>query len=77
MRVIIRNFLIEMVIYAALVVAYFLLVLRYLAEPLQRLFGSNLYLYAIVCLALIVVQAVLLDTVTSFIIRHIGLEQLG
>jgi hypothetical protein len=76
-RVIIRNFLLELLIYAALVVAYFFLVLRFLAEPLERLFGSSLYLYAIVCLVLIVVQAVVLEVITTFIIKHIGLEQLG
>ena len=75
-RVLVRNFLIELLIYAALVVIYFLLVLRYLAGPLERLFDSNLFLYAIVCLLLIVAQAVLLEAITSFIVNQAGLEQL-
>ncbi|MFC2023627.1 hypothetical protein ACFLT5_02690 [Chloroflexota bacterium] len=75
-RALIRNFIIELAIYAALVVVYFLLVLRYLADPLQQLFDSNLFLYAIVCLLLIVAQAVVLESITSFIINQVGLDKL-
>lgn len=74
--VLIRNFLIELSIYGALVVLYFFLVLRYLGDPLEQLFHSNLLLYAIVCLVLIVAQAVVLEAITSFIIKQTGLEQL-
>ncbi len=75
-RKIIRNFIIEMLMYAALVVGYFLLVLRFLDDPLEWLFSNNLILYALVALVLIVVQAVLLEAVTSLIIGGLGLEQL-
>lgn len=76
LRTLIRNFLIELVIYAVLVVFYFLLVLRLLAEPLAELFNSNLALYAVVALVLIVAQGVLLEVVTSFIIGQLGLDKL-
>ena len=75
-RKMIGNFLIELVIYAALVVAYFFVVLRLLGEPLNELFSSNLTLYAFLALALIVAQAVLLEAVTSFIMGLLGLDQL-
>jgi hypothetical protein len=75
-RRLVGNFAIEILIYAALVVGYFLLVLRLLAEPLERLFSHSLTLYAIVGLLLIVAQAVLLEAITSLIMRWLGLDQL-
>ena len=72
----IRNFAIEMVVYGALLVGYFLLVLRLLAYPLEQLFLSSLVLYAIVALVLIVAQAVLLEFVTSFAMKLLGLDKL-
>ena len=72
----IGNFAIELIIYALLVVAYFFLVLRLLGEPLNDLYTSNLTLYAVLALALIVVQAVVLEFVTSFIMGLLGLDQL-
>ncbi len=76
LRRLIGNFAIEILIYAALVVGYFLLVLRLLGEPLEGLFSRNLILYAIVGLLLIIAQAVLLETITSLIMRWLGLDQL-
>jgi hypothetical protein len=75
-RTLVRNFLIELAIYAILIVIYFLLVLRLLAEPLARLFDSNLALYAVVALVLIVAQGVLLAWATSFIVDQLGLDRL-
>jgi hypothetical protein len=75
-RRLIRGFAIELLIYSALVVGYFFLVLRFLADPLERLFSNNLMLYAIVALVLIVVQAVLLGTITSFVMGLLGLDEL-
>jgi hypothetical protein len=72
----IRSFAIEMVIYGVLLVAYVYFVLRLLADPLARLFEGNLLIYAIAGLVLIVAQAVLLETVTSLIVRWLGLERL-
>jgi len=75
-RKMIWNFGIEMVVYAVLVVGYFFLVLRLLAEPLNGLFTNNLIVYAFVALALIVAQGVVLEAVTSFIMGLLGLDQL-
>jgi hypothetical protein len=76
LRTLIRNFAIEVLIYAALVVGYFALVLRLLGEPLRELFTNNLTLYGLAALALIVVQGVVLEFVTSFLVSRLGLERL-
>lgn len=75
-RKLIQDFVIEMVVYAVLVVGYFFLVLRLLAAPLYKLFNNNLIVYAIAALVLIVAQGVLLEAVTSFIMGLLGLDQL-
>ncbi len=75
-RILIRNFVIEVLVYAGLVLAYFFLVLRYLGEPLLQLFSTNLVLYAFVALGLIVVQGAVLEWITSFLIARLGLERL-
>ena len=72
--VLIRNFAIEVLIYTALVVGYFVLVLRLLGEPLRKLFTDHLTLYAFAALALIVVQGVVLEFLTSFLVSRLGLE---
>lgn len=75
-RILLRSFVIEMLIYAALVVGYFFVVLRLLGDPLKGLFTKNLVHYAIVALVLIVAQSVVLETITSFIIGRLGLDKL-
>jgi hypothetical protein len=75
-RILLRNFVIEVLVYSALVVAYFFLVLRFLADPLKDLFDNNLVVYAFVSLALIVVQGAVLEYITSFLIGRLGLERL-
>ncbi len=76
LRTLIRNFAIELLIYAVLVVGYFALVLRFLGEPLKKLFMGNLTLYAVAALALIVVQGVVLELLTSFLVSRLGLDRL-
>lgn len=71
-----RNFLIELVLYGLLLTAYFYFVLRYLGRPLFDLFHLNPLIYAGATLLLIVVQSVLLERVTSYLIRWSGLERL-
>ena len=75
-RVLLRNLAIELIIYAILVVIYTVVVLRLLSQPLARLFDTNLLTYAIVALGLIAAQGALLDAVTSFLLKQLGLEQL-
>jgi len=72
----IRNFAIEVLIYAVLVVSYFFVILRFLGEPLKKLFTDNLTLYAFAALVLIVVQGAVLELITSFLVGRLGLERL-
>jgi len=66
---------IELSLYAVLVVAYFLIVLRLLNGILTRLFQSDLVTYAILGLGLVVTQGVLLEWVTSFILNRLKVER--
>ena len=75
-RLILRNLAIEMVLYAILLLGYFLVVLQYLAEPLTNYFNTNLTAYAFIGLGLIVAQAVLLDNIVAFLIKLLGLDQI-
>lgn len=77
MRTLIRNFVIELLVYAVLVIGYFLVVLRFLADPLNALFHTNLTLYGVLGLGLILVQAVVLEAITSFMLERLALERLG
>ena len=72
----IRNFVIELVVYGVLVVAYFLLVLQSLGGWLTELYENDLRVYAVAALVLIIVQGVLLEKVTTFLIERLGLERL-
>jgi hypothetical protein len=75
-RTLVRNFVIELVVYGALVLAYSLVVLRWLREPLRELFHSNLVLYALLSLGLIVAQGAVLDVVTTFLLSLLPMERL-
>jgi hypothetical protein len=63
------SFLIELVIYGFLVVVYFFLILHFLGDWLQHLGKENIKLYAVVAIALIIGQAILLEWVTTFLFR--------
>ena len=76
MRVLLRNFVVELMVYGVLVAAYSVVVLRLLGEPLARLFGSSLAAYAFISLILIVAQGVLLDIITSFLLDRLRLGRL-
>ena len=76
MRVMVRNFVVELIIYSILVIVYFVVALRLLGESLARLFHSNLVTYALVSLGLIVAQGVLLDAITSFLLDRLNLSRL-
>jgi len=69
------NLIVEFFIYGGLVTIYFLVVLRYLNEPIKTLFYNNLPVYAIVSLILIVLQGVLLERLTFYILDWIGLKR--
>jgi len=76
-RKLFRNLIIEIIIYSSLIFVYYLLVLRWLGDWIAAIFDSNLYRYAFMGLGLIVVQAVLLDILTSFLMKYIKLDQFG
>lgn len=63
------SFLAELVVYGILVTAYFFLVLHFLGGWLAHLDKQNVKLYAVVCIALIIGQAVILEWVTTFLFR--------
>ncbi|HDD61964.1 MAG: hypothetical protein DRI65_06450 [Chloroflexota bacterium] len=72
-----RNLLIEIVIYSFLIFGYYLLVLRWLDDWLMTIFNTNLVYYAVVGLSMIFIQAVLLDFVTSYLMKFIKTDQFG
>ena len=67
----VRAFLIELAIYSVLVVAYFFLVLHFLGEGLHQLESRHRYTYAGVAVLLMIGQAVLLQNVTTLLLRLI------
>jgi hypothetical protein len=67
----VRAFALELVIYALLVTGYFFLVLHLLGDWLYQLEVQHRYIYAIVAILLIIGQAVLLESLTTFLIRLI------
>ena len=69
------NLIIEFIIYGGLVTLYFLVILRYLNEPIKNLFDNNLTVYAIVSLILIGLQGVLLERLTFYILDWVGLKR--
>ena len=66
-----RAFAIELAIYALLVVAYFFLVLHFLGGWLYQLESQHRYTYASVAILLMIGQAVLLQNVTTLLLRFI------
>ena len=75
-RVLVRNLIIEIFLYGVLLIIYFFVVLQYLGDFLTNLFNNQLYIYAFLGLGLIVVQAVLLEMITSYLIRLLRLDRL-
>lgn len=66
-----RVFAIELAIYAALVTAYFFVVLHLMGDWLYRLETQHRLVYAVVALALIAGQAIVLDAITSVLLRFL------
>jgi hypothetical protein len=74
-RVLIRNLVIELILYSVLLTVYLFTVLRFLDDVLARLFNNNLVAYAFIGLGLILAEGVVLDLLTSFIINQLPLER--
>jgi hypothetical protein len=66
-----RAFVVELAVYAAFVTGYFFLVLHYLSGWLQDLHLHHVKLYALVTIVLIIGQAVLLESVTTWLLRFL------
>jgi hypothetical protein len=66
-----RAFLIELAVYAVFVTAYFFLVLHYLSDWLQDLHLHHVKIYALTTIVLIIGQAVLLESVTTWLLRFL------
>jgi hypothetical protein len=73
-RPLLRSLLIELSIYAPLVVIYFLVFLRFANEYLTQLYTQSSVLYAVVATAAIIGQGVMLEILTSWLIRRFGLR---
>ncbi len=70
-----RSLALELSIYAPLVILYFLLVLRLAGEYLNDLYQQNTTFYAIVALIAIVLQGVLLERLTTWLLHRFGLRK--
>jgi len=64
-----RAFLIELIVYAALVVGYFFAVLHFLADWIGQLAKDHITIYAFVAIALIIAQGIVLESVTTWLMR--------
>ena len=64
-----RAFLVELALYAVFVTGYFFLVLHYLSGWLQELHLHHVKFYASVTIVLIIGQAVVLESVTTSLLR--------
>ena len=64
-----KAFLVELLVYAALVVGYFFLVLHLLGNWLHQLSSQHRYIYALTAIVLIIGQAIFLEAVTTFLLR--------
>ncbi len=65
--------LLELGLYAALVVVYIFLVLHFFENELVALFRGDPILYALLALGLMVFQGLFLEAVTTFLIDRLGL----
>ena len=67
----VRAFLIEFVVYGALVAGYYFLVLHFMGDWLFRLFTKDRPTYSVVALALIIGQGFLLEVLTRLLLTWI------
>ncbi len=72
LKAVLGEFAIYLGIYSAIVTIYLLFILSSFSGTLSALSESNLIIYSILALALILIQGVILENVTSFIMDRIG-----
>ena len=70
-----RSLALELAIYTPLVALYFFIVLRLAWGFLSRLYAESSMGYSIVALVVIIGQGALLEALTSWLLRRIGLRQ--
>ncbi|MGI8890697.1 MAG: hypothetical protein ACR2G0_07940 [Chthoniobacterales bacterium] len=63
------SFAIEMVVYAILIAGYFFLVLHLLGPSLARIAREHIGWYAILSVALVLGQSIVLESITTFLLR--------
>ena len=63
------SFLVELVVYGFLIAGYFLLVLHLLGPSLGQIAKDHIRLYALLCVALILGQSIVLESITTFLLR--------
>ena len=63
------SFLVELIVYGFLIAGYFLLVLHLLGPCLADFEKEHIRLYALLCVALILGQSIVLESITTFLIR--------
>jgi hypothetical protein len=68
----IKSFLLELTIYSILVVGYLFLVTHFLTHPIKTLFDHNKVYYAFIALLLIIFQGVVLETLTTLLLKLVG-----
>jgi len=69
-----RSILLEVAIYLPIVAAYFWLILHYASDKFASLYQDSLPIYAIAATLAIVIQGVLLERLTSWLLRRFGLR---
>jgi hypothetical protein len=70
-----RSVLLELAIYAPLVTLYFIIVIRLAGPIFTNLFNQSLIAYAFFATLTVVLQGILLEALTSWLLRRIGLRQ--
>jgi hypothetical protein len=66
-----KPFLLELIVYAALVAVYYALVLRFLGDRLVHMYQHDRPLYSVLALGLIVGQGFLLEALTRLLLTWI------
>ena len=64
-----KSFFLELLVYGVLVTAYFFAVLHFLGDWLAHVYASNKKVYAVAALTLIIMQGVVLEMVTTGLLR--------
>ena len=74
LRPLLRSIMLEIAFYIPVVAVYYWLILRFLGEKLTSLYQESLSLYAVAATLAIVIQGVLLEILTSWLVRRFGLR---